>query len=120
MVGTVQVRWFVRFVQAMYTNARCSVRVNGTFCEEFMVKVGVYQGSILIPLLSNILVIEYCHVISDQGYPQELLHADDFVLTAERMEELIEKFKKWKEDMETNGLRLNMKKTKIMVSQCYT
>ena len=34
------------------------------------------------------------------GYPHELFYADDLVLISESMEELIEKFKKWKVDME--------------------
>ena len=34
------------------------------------------------------------------GCPQELLYADDLVLIAEGMEELIEKFKKWKESID--------------------
>ena len=34
--------WLIRVVQALYTNARSCVRVNGTLNEEFVVKVGVY------------------------------------------------------------------------------
>ena len=47
--------------------------------------------------------------------PQELLYADDLVLIAGSMEELIEKFKKWKEGMETKRLWIYMKKTKIIM-----
>ena len=50
------------------------------------------------------------------GCAQELLYSDDLVMIAESMEELIEKFKEWKEGMETKGILINMKKTKIMVS----
>ena len=35
---------------------------------------------------------------------------DDLILIAKNMEELIEKFKKWTESMETTGLQINMKK----------
>ena len=35
------------------------------------------------------------------GCSQELIYADDLVLIAEIMEELIEKFKKWKEGTDT-------------------
>ena len=41
----------------MYTNARSGVRVNGQYSEEFVVGVGVHQGSVLSPLLF-ILVLE--------------------------------------------------------------
>ena len=49
--------WAVQAVQSMYSNARSRVRVNGQYSEEFDVKVGVHQGSVLSPLLF-ILVLE--------------------------------------------------------------
>ena len=52
---------------------------------------------------------------SRSGCPQELLYADDLVQIAGSIEELIEKFKNWKEGMETKGLCINMKTTTIMV-----
>ena len=42
------------------------------------------------------------------------------MLIAGSREELIEKLNKWKEGMETKGLRINMMKTKRMVSDCDT
>ena len=50
------------------------------------------------------------------GDPWELLYADDLVLTAETKEEVISMFLKWKEAMEMPGLRVNMSKTKLMVT----
>jgi hypothetical protein len=44
----------------------------------------------------------------------ELLHADDLVLLADSMKELIEKVKRWRAGLEENGLRINLCKTKIM------
>ena len=49
--------WAVTAVQSMYANARSRVQVNGEYSEEFPVKVGVHQGSVLSPLLF-ILVLE--------------------------------------------------------------
>ena len=49
--------WVVRLVQGMYSNARSRVRVDEGYSEEFEVKVGVYQGSVLSPLLF-IIVLE--------------------------------------------------------------
>ena len=48
--------------------------------------------------------------------PWELLYADDLMISAESMEELLVKLKTWKLEMEKKGLRVNMGKTKIMVS----
>ena len=39
--------WIVLLVQGMYANARSRVCVGGGFSQEFEVKVGVHQGSIL-------------------------------------------------------------------------
>ena len=47
----------MRLVQGMYANARSRVRVGEGYSEEFEVKVGVHQGSVLSPLLF-IIVLE--------------------------------------------------------------
>ena len=44
----------------------------------------------------------------------ELLYADDLVLLADSMKELIEKVKRWRAGLEEKGLRVNLCKTKIM------
>ena len=50
------------------------------------------------------------------GCPWELLYADDLMISAGFMEELLVKVKTWKTEMEKKGLRVNMGKTKIMES----
>ena len=44
------------------------------------------------------------------------MYADDLVISAETEEGLKMKLNKWKTEMEAKGLRVNMGKTKIMVS----
>ena len=107
--------WIVRFVQAMYNNTRSRVRVNNTYSDEFGVKVGVHQGSVLSPLLF-VIVLEALSREFRTGAPWELLYADDLVISAETEEGLKMKLNKWKTEMEAKGLRVNMGKTKIMVS----
>jgi len=46
----------------------------------------------------------------------EMLYADDLVLTDESMEGLRERFWKWKEAFESKGLKVNLGKTKVVVS----
>ena len=107
--------WAVRAIQSMYSNARSRVRVNGQYSEEFEVKVGVHQGSVLSPLLF-ILVLEALSREFRTGVPWELLYADDLVIISDSREECIARFGAWREGMEQKGLRVNMKKTKFLIS----
>ena len=108
--------WIVQFVQAMYNNTRSKVRVNNTYSDEFGVKVGVYQGSALSPLLFIIVLkalsLEFCTRTT-----WELLYADDLVIIAESEDELRMKLVKWKTNLEAKGLSLNTRKTEIMISR---
>ena len=46
----------VRAVMSLYDGAKTRVRVGSAYAEEFKVKVGVHQGSVLSPLLFAIVV----------------------------------------------------------------
>ena len=80
-----------------------------------MVQVGVHQGSELLPLLFAIAVNEISED-AREGLMNKILYADDLVLMSESMENLKEKFLKWKEAFESKGLKVNLKKAKVMVS----
>ena len=65
----------VRAVMKLYDNAKTRVRVGSGLSEEFMVGVGVHQGSALSPLLFAIVV----DVLSEEvrrGELMQLLYAD--------------------------------------------
>ena len=47
--------------------------------------------------------------------PWELLYADDLAEIAETEEELIKRLNEWK-DKQSKGMRVNMNKTKVMIS----
>ena len=83
------VEWIVRLEQGMYANTHSQVHVGEGYSEEFEVKVGVHQGSILSPLL--------------------------FIIVLESLEECVRRLLTWKEAMEKKGLRVNAGKTKIMI-----
>ena len=89
--------------------------MNGQLSEEFEVKVGVHQGSVLSPLLF-IIVLEALSRDLRPGVPWELLYADDLVIVTESLEEGVEKLKNWKAGLQERGLNVNMAKTKFMVS----
>ena len=107
--------WLVRTVMTMYDKARTRVRTKHGDSEEFEVKVGVHQGSVLSPFLF-VVVMEVLSQEIREGLPMELLYADDLVLIAESMDGLKEKIMRWKECVEVKGLRVNVGKTKVMIS----
>jgi len=45
-----------------------------------------------------------------------LLYADDLVVIAETEEDLIKRLNEWKDFVKNRGLRVNMNKTKVMIS----
>ena len=96
----------------MYEDATTAVKVNGRVSKSFLFRVGVHQGSVLSPLLF-IIVLEALSREFRGGLPMELLYADDLVLLADSMKELIEKIKIWRAVLEEKGLRINLCNTKI-------
>jgi len=48
--------------------------------------------------------------------PWELLYADDLIVIAETEEDLIKRLSEWTVNVENRGLRVNMNKTKVMIS----
>ena len=105
--------WIVRLVQSMCANAQSQVRVADSYSEEFEVKVLVHQGSVLSPLLF-IIVLEALSREFGSGVPREDFYADDLVIITESLEECVSRLL-WKEGMEKKGLRVNARKTKIMI-----
>ena len=106
--------WIVVIVQAMCHGAKSKARVNDSYSDEFEVKIGVYQGSVLSPLLF-IIVLEALSREFRTSCLSELLYADDLLLIAETLDLLMEKLKLSKDSMENKGLRINMEKTKVMI-----
>ena len=82
--------------------------------EEFSGKVGVHQGSCLSPLLF-IMVLEALFQEFCTGCAWENLHADDLVVSTESLKESQQLFL-WKTNIAGKGLRVNMGKTKALIS----
>ena len=100
---------------SLYDGAKTRVRVGSAYSEEFEVNVGVHQGSVLSPLLFAI-VVDVVTENARRGVVNELLYADDLVIMRETMEDLKERFWNWKNALESKGLKVNTRKTKMMVS----
>ena len=51
-----------------------------------------------------------------QGLLNEILYANDLVLMSESLEDLLERFQRWRSALEGKGLKVNVGKAKMMVS----
>ena len=77
--------------------------------------MGMHQGSGLSGLLF-VIVMEAISREFRVALPWELLYADDFAVIAETEEELIKRLNEWKDNVESKGMRVDMNKTKVMIS----
>ena len=69
--------------------------------------------------LSPLLFVIVMEAVSREfrvALPWELLYADDLAVIAETEEELIKRLNEWKENVQSKGMRVNMNKTKVMIS----
>ena len=78
---------------SLYEGAKTRVRVDSELSEEFEVKVGMHQGSVLSPFLLAV-VVDVVTEFAREGALSELLHADDIVLMSETIDGLRNKFLK--------------------------
>ena len=107
--------WLVSAVMSMYTGAKTVVRTVYSNSNGFEVKVDMHQGSALSPLLF-VMVMEALSREFRVALPWELLYADDLVVIAETEEDIIKRLNEWKDNVENRGMRVNMNKTKVMIS----
>ena len=114
----------------LYAGQKSTVRTRHETTDWFQIRKGVDQGCILSPCLFN-LHAEY--IIWNAGLNEaqagiktagrnanNLRYADDTTLMAQSEEELKSLLMKVKEESENVGLKLNIKKTKIMASGLIT
>ena len=105
----------VAAIMALYVGTRTRVKTVAGISREFGIGVGVHQGSILSPLLF-IIVMDEVTRDARKGVPWEVVYADDLVLTEESEQEVLEAFERWRGEMELRGLKVNLEKTKVMVT----
>ena len=75
----------------------------------------MHQGSVLSPLIFAI-VVDVVTEHAREGLLNKILHADDLVLISENLDDLRERFQRWKSALEDKGLKVNVGKTKMMAS----
>ena len=75
----------------------------------------MHQGSVLSPLIFAVVV----DVVTEHAREEllnEVLYANDLVLMSESLDDLRERFQRWGSALEDKGLKVNVGKTKMMVS----
>ena len=110
----------------LYAGQEATVRTGHGTTDWFQIGKGVRQGCILSPCLFKLYAE---HIIRNTGLDEaetgikiagrninKLRYADDTTLMAESEEELKSLLMKVKEESEKVGLKLNIRKTKIMAS----
>jgi len=75
----------------------------------------MHQGSALSPLLF-VIVTEALSTEFRVALPWELLYADDLIVIAKTEGDLIKRLNEWKDNVENRGMRVNMNRTKVMIS----
>jgi len=81
----------------------------------FEVKVGMHQSSALSPLLF-VIVMEALSREFKVALTWQLLYTDDLAVIAQTEDDLIKRLNEWKDFVENRGMRVNMNKTKVMIS----
>ena len=84
----------VQAVMSLYEGSRTKVRVGSGTSEEFGVRFGVHQGSVLSPLIFAIVVDVVTEHTREGLLLNEILYADDLVLMSESVNDLRERFQK--------------------------
>ena len=111
------VRWMgvpeaeARMVDAMYERTKGRVVVGSGLSEEFLVNIGLRQGSALSPLLFIMVMEIISRKISTMDILRKMMHADDLAIIAESKQDLPEVLEEWKGVFEMHGLRMSLEKT---------
>jgi len=108
--------WLVSAVMSIYTGTETVVRTVYGNSSGFEAKVSIHQGSAVSSLLF-VIVIEAISTEFRVALPWELLYADDLVVIAETEADLIKRLNEWKDNVENRGIKVNMNKTKVMISE---
>ena len=106
------VECYVNAVMKMYKEVLSQVKVEGEDSKEFAARVGISQGSILLPFVFAVVM----DVVTEEVAEEEcaLMYADDLELICETKEEARQRFVAWRNMLESKGLKVNISKMKVM------
>ncbi|KAL5176375.1 LINE-1 retrotransposable element ORF2 protein [Glycine soja] len=104
---------YIRAIQDMYDRVSTSVRTQGGESDDFLITIGLHQGSTLSPYLFTLILDVLTEQIQEIA-SRCMLFADDIVLFGESREELNERLETWRRALETHGFRLSRSKSEYM------
>ena len=104
----------VRMFEGTFEKTTARVVVREGVSEEFEVKIGLMQGSVLSPLrfIAVLDLISRKTVVKDAT--KKLLYADDLALGANGKQELQETMEEWNGLFIKHGLKLNLENTEVL------
>jgi len=97
----------------MYEGAKTRVWTLGGDTEEFLIDIGLHQGSSLSPFLFTIIMDELTRDNQDK-VPWCMLFTDNIVLIYETREKVNRKLEKWRDTLESKGFRQSRSKTEYL------
>lgn len=105
--------WLVNAVMAMYKGTQTEIMIMEGKVVKFKANARLHQGSVLSYLLF-VIILEVITKKLRVGLPWELMDGVNLMLVADSEENLREKIRRWKSEMESNGLKMNFGERKVM------
>ena len=114
---------FLKILQEIYRENQVYIKMTDGLLQPFLTTIGVKQGCVFSPILFNIFIDKINEIFDESCAPVKLnnldlnclLWADDLVLFSQTAEGLQNSINKTKNFYDSLGLKINEKKTKIMV-----
>ena len=104
---------YVRLVQDMYDGVTSCVNSCDGNSDEFMIRVGMHQGSALSPYLFDFLMDVISEGVRSEA-PWTMLFADDIVIVCETKAELWKRLSGLKRALEEKGFKISRTKTEYL------
>ena len=106
---------YVRIIQETSMDMTTRVRSTVGVTDSFKVQVGLHQGSALRPLLFNIVFDVLMEAVRENPL-WCILYADNAVILAKSKNALQAKLERWRETLESRGLKISRSKVEYMTT----